>query len=222
MKLRPKRNDFFAVGPVKLCLEENLRTHATLTIGDIVTIWYRGKAHALCVMEMKPSDGKGTLINSDVEVDLDLPEEESSIRSQQSQQSQQGKAKTISTNAFNSSVISTIDNSNNNNNAVRNEVVPINYVLPEEPGISDESIVQVRIRTPQHGTLSRRFSQRDPLVSLFQYTSQHIQVQPEQIQLALRFPAKTFQLGSISDSAASLKDFGICSPQEMFMASILS
>lgn len=42
-KLRPKYNNFFDVGPVKQCLEENLRCHTTLSAGDILTVWYRGK-----------------------------------------------------------------------------------------------------------------------------------------------------------------------------------
>jgi hypothetical protein len=41
-KLRPRHNNFVEVGPVKLCLEENLRFHTTLSVGDQLTVWYRG------------------------------------------------------------------------------------------------------------------------------------------------------------------------------------
>eukprot|EP01032_Pedospumella_encystans_P020295 gene20295-23057_t len=73
-KLQPKHNNFIEVGPVKMCLEENLRFHTCLTVGDQLTVWYRGKPHILCVTEMKP-DNKGSLVDTDVEIDLELSEE---------------------------------------------------------------------------------------------------------------------------------------------------
>lgn len=42
-KLQPKYNNFIEVGPVKMCLEENLRFHTCLTVGDQLTVWYRGE-----------------------------------------------------------------------------------------------------------------------------------------------------------------------------------
>lgn len=45
-KLQPKHNNFIEVGPVKMCLEENLRFHTTLTVGDVLTVWYRGELYA--------------------------------------------------------------------------------------------------------------------------------------------------------------------------------
>ena len=42
-KLQPKYHRFFDVIPVKLMLEENLRFHSTLSMGDILTVWYRGE-----------------------------------------------------------------------------------------------------------------------------------------------------------------------------------
>jgi hypothetical protein len=87
VKLQPKLNTFFKVEPVKMVLEENLRCHATLTVGDIVTVWYRGASHPLRVVEMKP-EPKGTLIDTDVEVDLDNSEEHLQKQSTESQKEQ--------------------------------------------------------------------------------------------------------------------------------------
>ena len=70
VKLQPKFNQFFKVEQIKMVLEENLKYHSTLTLGDIVTVWYRGIAHPLKIVEMKPFD-KGILLDTDVEVDLD-------------------------------------------------------------------------------------------------------------------------------------------------------
>ena len=74
IKLRPKTSTFFNVGPVKLCLEENLQKHTTLTLNDVITVWYKGVAHVLRVVEMLP-ESRGTVIDSDIEVDLDVSEE---------------------------------------------------------------------------------------------------------------------------------------------------
>ncbi len=86
-KLRPRYNQFFEVGPVKRCLEENLRYHATLTVGDILTVWYRGKPHEMKVIELRPGN-EVTVIDTDLEIDLDLSEE---FTAQQQQNANTGK-----------------------------------------------------------------------------------------------------------------------------------
>jgi len=83
VKLQPKRNVFFEVGPVKSCLEENLRKHSTITVGDVLTVWFRGRAYQLTVTAVRPEPVEGelfqgcSLIDADVEVDLDVSEESS-------------------------------------------------------------------------------------------------------------------------------------------------
>ena len=74
-RLQPVKSAFFVVGPVKQCLEENLRRHTALTVGDCVTVWYRGKSYELRVSSMKPI-GCGSLLDTDVVVDLDVSMEQ--------------------------------------------------------------------------------------------------------------------------------------------------
>jgi hypothetical protein len=45
-----------------------------LTEGDLITIWHRGTSHTLRVASLRP-EPKGTLVDTDVEVDLDVSEE---------------------------------------------------------------------------------------------------------------------------------------------------
>ena len=73
-QLQPIQNSFSSVGPVKQCLEENLRQHSTLSVGDTITVWYRGRSHELCVRRMEPVS-YGTLLYTDVEVDIDVSQE---------------------------------------------------------------------------------------------------------------------------------------------------
>lgn len=73
-KLQPLHNSFSQVKPVKDMLEENLRFHSTLSVGDLLTVWYRGIPHSLRVCEAKPQDF-GSLIDTDVTIDLDVSQE---------------------------------------------------------------------------------------------------------------------------------------------------
>lgn len=74
IKLQPKLNNFFEVGPVKLCLEQNLMYHSSITLGDRLTVWYRGKSYELIVVEVKTkesededdTDGDGKEMDVDV------------------------------------------------------------------------------------------------------------------------------------------------------------
>ena len=91
-RLQPLHNLFSSVAAVKEVLEQNLRFHTTLTAGDLVTIWFRGTAHALCVVEVRharaagdkgadsdmsdePTAGGCSLVDTDVEIDLDVSQE---------------------------------------------------------------------------------------------------------------------------------------------------
>jgi hypothetical protein len=71
IKLQPKLNKFFEVGPVKMCLEENLRFHSSITLGDRLTVWYRGKSYEMIVVELKTKDSDDAKMDVDVDVDYD-------------------------------------------------------------------------------------------------------------------------------------------------------
>jgi hypothetical protein len=70
VKLQPLENNFYGLENMKLMLEDNLKHHSTLTVGDVVTVWHRGHKYTLRVSTMLPAQ-MGTLIDTDVEVDLD-------------------------------------------------------------------------------------------------------------------------------------------------------
>ena len=74
VKLRPIDNRFSSIVPIKNMLTENLIKHATLTKGDVLSVWYKGDEHRLRIVETKPEE-HGSLIETDLEVDLDVSEE---------------------------------------------------------------------------------------------------------------------------------------------------
>jgi len=115
-KLQPLHNLFSSVAAVKEVLEANLRFHATLSEGDLVTVWQRGVAHTLKVTEIRSSkDGATTsadsdddekegkekvgcsLVDTDVVIDLDESEEYQRLVQNQQQHKPDVQAQTQTT-----------------------------------------------------------------------------------------------------------------------------
>merc|ERR1712157_521004 len=71
------QNNFYGLKDVKLVLEQSLiRTRATLSIGDEVSTWFRGKKFDLKVTKVLPSSFNAiTCINTDIEVEIGEPKE---------------------------------------------------------------------------------------------------------------------------------------------------
>jgi hypothetical protein len=70
-KFAPHSDEFFSLYKhnLKNVLEQNLKLHTCLSLGDILSVWYRGKSFFVTVAEMSP-EKYGTLIDTDVEIDF--------------------------------------------------------------------------------------------------------------------------------------------------------
>lgn len=68
---------FHGLKDIKLVLEQSLiRTRATLSVGDTVATWHRGKKYDLTVASVTPADWKAvSCINTDIEVEIGPNEE---------------------------------------------------------------------------------------------------------------------------------------------------
>jgi len=199
---RDSMESIFQVGPIKIVLEENLRLHSTLSVGDFVSVWHRGRKYQLNVVELQP-ESSGSLFNADVEVEFVSPEQQqtlsqtlsqmpsSTTTSSSSSNSNGNGAGGISSGGYRlsdsstssnpSSVIvptstlttSLISNTNNNNN--NNNIEAETYNLTPEPDatVNENDVVQMRVRLP-HGTpLTRRFLRSQLLVDLFHFIFQN-------------------------------------------------
>ena len=219
VKLQPKNNDFFSVGPIKMCLEENLSTHSTLSLNDVVTVWYRGKCHSLKVVEIKPNQ-YGSLINADVEVDLDLSEE--FIKHQNELESTRTESKrTLSEENSNTNLDSIITQqqtsiSGKETNSLLSNV---SYPIIPEPDLSQTNVITLKIRTSNHGTITRRFDYKTSFKNVFYLVAQHLQQQVEHIQLSTRFPSRVFVSDSIGEE--TFESIGMTSPQELLMVTVV-
>lgn len=190
-KLQPIHNTFFEVGPVKLCLEENLRFHSTLTVGDVLTVWYRGKAHQLVVVEMKP-DTKGSLVNTDVEIDLELSQEYLQRQQKENEYKQQQQPTTIN---YANSTVAVTEATPIMTKPLQAEYALSNLIemLEEEPVDSDETI-SVKIKLPNGKTSMRRFPHTSKFIQMFLFSAKEAGLEDiSSIQVSTRFPAKAYR-----------------------------
>lgn len=75
IKCKPFFNNFSQVVYIKEVLTLNMTKMTTISVGDIMDVYNKGKKHSIRIAEIKPEQGFGSLINTDVEVDLDVSEE---------------------------------------------------------------------------------------------------------------------------------------------------
>lgn len=240
VKLRPIDNRFSTIVPIKNMLTENLIKHATLTKGDVLSVWYRGEEHKLRVIETKPED-HGSLIETDLEVDLDVSEE----FSRKFEDEQSAKQKKIafgdsngSSNSGNSKNDSTSPMETSKGYSLGSSVVPPTqapsatsssqheYDLGTEPLQDAQGVITCKIKTPSGQLLSRRFLRDDKFENLFFYSSERLTEagmqdgQPERITLATRYPSKVYTM-SETRGGKTFEDIGITERQQMFLLSVV-
>lgn len=204
-KLQPLHNQFFKVEAIKLCLEENFKKYSTLSLNDIITIWYRGKAYPMSVMELKP-DGiiGGSLIDSDVEIDLYTSKEYEEYQQTQTLQSV-SQTNDKSENTPHDKLITSSDN------------VIFNEIIPEEPEVS-ENVIAIKINTPNGTNLVRRFIRNQPMKYLFYYILQNIPGDSMKLRLSQRFSSRILELSHVVNNE-TFEDLQFTSKQELFIAS---
>jgi hypothetical protein len=217
VRIQPTRNLFAQVGPVKLVLEENLRHHSTLSMGDRLTVYYRGVEHTLIVKAltldsdieggaMDEDNGDtnfnktetecrgGTLINTDVVVDIDVSEEY--LQSQEHDQKEQhGVGQTLLGNTLQGQVgtDSTFPSGSGGRKLGEVESAPApppaqmtptvatstaisstgkavyDMSLDDEPAVGESGVITCKVKTPQGKTFTRRFDRTKPLRQLFAF-----------------------------------------------------
>jgi len=229
IKLRPKLNRFFEVIAVKRVLEENLLNHTALAVGDTITVWFRGAAHPMTIMEMKP-ENQGSLFETDVEVDLDLSEEYQQMQSQApvAQSSSAGiappAAPPTAQQAIESSSSYTLGRADPIalQRQLSNSILHRQKLLPE-PEMNENGVLQARIRLPNGKNIVRRFSHNMSLLQIF-LAIQHELVLDDataiKLQLASRFPPRSWAVNEES-SLQSLVENGLNAKSDSLIATLL-
>lgn len=235
VKLRPKLNRFFEVQPVKRCLEENMLLHTALSVDDVITVWYRGVAHPMVVVEMRP-DRAGSLKDTDIEVDLDLSEELQQQRSEPNSAVQvNSSAADANTSSGSSSWSTALAPANTLGRAEGS--LPLarqlsqsflsRFTLASEPDatVTDQStFLQAKVRLPNGKTVVRRFAHSAQLVQIFLFLQQELGLDDEaamKLQISRRIEPRTW---SVSDNTSlqSLTEVGLAVKSEALIATLLS
>lgn len=246
VKLQPLENRFYSLENVKLMLEDNLKHHSTLTVGDVVKVWHRGQKYTLKVSAMQPTD-KGSLIDTDVEVDLDESVEYrehmrkqsetealsapvgktlGSASSSQSTPGTSGPATAADTNA--TSILSIPTGSR----PIASIQGP-NIEVPSEPIVGEDGVINCKFRIAG-GSLTHRFLKSDQLCLLFAYlrsiaiTNQNNSLSGmcetgKILQLTTRFPHRMIaETDDLVSKGATLESAGISSPIDFIVTVVVS
>lgn len=219
---------------MKAVLEQSLiRTKSTLSIGDIVHCWNRGKKFELIVNELTPKEfGAVSCINTDIEVEIG--------ETSASDNNNDNKKNSIDKNTLEESKIKNhqqFDKKNNTSQPPSSSTKPnpllqalSSHKIPVEPDTSSKNTCNTQIRLPSGISLKRRFDvSENSLLDLFAYTVQNstLSEQSNKFRLVTRFPRRVFDIpvnnenGSSSTILKSLQDSGIGAGQEAFLVEII-
>ena len=220
-KFAPHSNEFFTLYKhnIKHVLEENLKLHTCLSLGDILSVWYRGKSFFVTVTELLP-ENYGTLIDTDVEIDFtDYETHISSSSSSNTKindtQTQQIQSSSSGNNTTTSNKTTKIDATSYPTNTSSHETADVNDniniisdydIEPEpdqpQPGVNDSHMIYCRIRIMMSNTSSantnttvtRRFVKFQTLKQLFYYLVQLTNIKIELLKVALPSSNRVFMI----------------------------
>ena len=226
---------FYNLKDIKLVLEQSLiRSRATLSVGDVVHTWHRGKRFDLQVADVTPrSFGAVVCINTDIEVEFGRSDEESKqirdlVHPSVSPTPTDQKSGTWSGGRVLSASVDEVVATTSPNQMLpegvdaptRPDLPPL---LPEPPIDQSEGVCVVQIRA-KGGNGKRRFDTNAATLSdLFAFAAlvgasgnESEDVGGAPFQLVTRFPRRVFVMGE-DQANATLNQLGIQQGQEMFM-----
>jgi len=222
------KNNFYGLKDIKLVLEQSLvRTRATLSIGDKVSTWHRGKKFELNVTKILPSKFQAvTCINTDIEVEfgetkLKKEEEEKPVPS-----TNVGKTPNTTTSENSGYRLGSSQPAATQLSppiSDQKEASPVS-LLPEPPADQKVGVCTVQIRySGGHG--KRRFAVETAQVKdLFGFASSLVKQNERTFRLVTRFPRRELSLANTSNSMdpeSTLAQAGIQQGQEMFLVESL-
>ena len=203
------RNDFYGLKDVKIVLEQSLiRTRATLTIGDVVSTWHRGKKFDLDVTKVIPSYFRGvTCINTDIEVEIGETKINNVAKNEESNCNNDNNSQSKATNeetgfrlgtGKKTTTSSLLKENNGEKEAGALKQTSVNVLpislLPEPPIDKKDGVCTVQIRY-SGGNGKRRFSIDTAKVKdLFAFASSLMNRDERSFQLVTRYPRKELHL----------------------------
>jgi hypothetical protein len=204
------QNGFYNLDDIKLVLEQSLvRTRATLTVGDTIQSWHRGRKYELKVSALRPPSFNAVVcLNTDLEVEFGVAHEESI---EDLVDKRAGNSLPANANAGNNIRGRTLAEASQVVSAAVSAVTGEHINLPEEPPADADNVCLVQIRSDNNQG-RRRFDVTSTMNDLFLFAS--TVTTETRFQLVTRFPRRVFTL---ADGAQTLQEAGITTKQELFM-----
>ena len=215
------RNGFYSLKDIKMVLEQSLiRTRATLSVGDLIHTWHRGRKFDLTVTKVTPSTYQSvSCINTDIEIDFEAP---SSADTTTMSQPSVAKAMGVPLGGRRLGDESSLPIANSSATATTptfsipwsasSPVLP-----PEPPADQKEGVVSVQIRSSTIKGQRRMDVRTATIRDLFALaTALGAGDDVTLFRLVTRFPRRVFQLDE-KNSGQTLDQAGISAGQELFM-----
>lgn len=195
------QDGFYNLKDVKLVLEQSfIRTRATLTLGDQISTWHRGKKYNVSVTQLEPTSlGVVSCINTDLEVDFATPPNDDPILPSHSNNTNNNNNSNSKGNE-DTSVVEKGYRLGGNNHAnhessqetTTSVAIPVTKIelLPEPPISSGNSnICTIQIRSFDGSKEKRRFDLKiNTLQHVFDFASNHCGLPSHNFRLVKRFP----------------------------------
>jgi hypothetical protein len=225
----PVTSGLSQISELRVMLEQNLQFHATLSEGDLLEVWHRGKCFETRVAEIKPSPA-ATIMNTDMELDLDLPDE---VKQAHEEKSAADRARTLQGSSpprpisaaslsppkglTRMDIVDNSDASSDESSIDEDEKLARKLAaLPDQPEDTDGAITcLVRSRGVR---ATRRFLADDPLSRLFDWMETvpgwHAAM-GDDWKLVVPYPRRVLTLQN--DGSRTFTELGLTSKQETFM-----
>lgn len=213
LKLLPLNLNFFDVNSIKKVLEGNLKSHSTITLSDILTIWNRGMKYKFKIIQLLPEESC-SLYNTDVEIEFDLNLYEN--KQVNSLNSKDVVNYIGNSSSSTSNVTSTVSPTSSSSSSSISSIPIQTYTLPMEltENIEDEpssnipssDILVAKFKLPNGKNLIRKFFLKNSIKEIFKFlllnfnynnNNDILKKYIESITISTRFPSRQINLLSL-------------------------
>lgn len=223
---------FYHLKDIKLVLEQSLmRTRATLTVGDTIHTWHRGKRFDLTVQQVTPSTFDAiSCINTDLEIQFDVPVASSQI--------QEGNGLSRLDDSVTATIVPqpslgrrlnetaemSIPNPVSSDTAVLHAERLLSQLLPEPPIDQHENVVTIQIRYRDRRNQRRFDIHKATVLDVFDFVrvafgdSDPMADMNQSIQLVQRYPRRLY---SWQERSIPLSNAGIAAGSEVLFVEIV-
>lgn len=180
----------------KYMLERSLKTHTTLTVGDVLFVRHGRQTFEVLVAELKP-EAAVNILNTDLEVAI-MPSEAVVQAKEAEKRLEEAAARAVAL-------------AQEKEKLKASKMAEKMAELSPEPSSAERSQVKIVLRMPDGEQATRQFLHSAPLRSIFDFVEALTGEDGDQFQLAATYPRRLF---GVDSADKSLKGLGLSGRQE--------